>query len=263
LQNKIKGMLNVLAIKAPSYQQQHILKDLSIVLGAKFISNEAVPDLKIVTPEDLGYAESVTSSKDATVFVGGGGEKKAITDRILSIKTQIDEETNEFNKQKLRERLAKLSGGIYVVRVGGQTEVEIEDKKERIDDAIQATRAAMKEGIIPGGEIVYLSAIKALKPENENEEYAFRILSRALLLPFSRLMENSGFDAGEMRQKIEDKPPDYGVDVTTGKIVDMFNSGIIDPTLVATEAIRNGVSVASMIILSDGIIVEKEEEVKK
>jgi chaperonin GroEL len=259
-QNKIQGKLNTLAIKAPTFQQEQVLRDIATIVGAKFISQEMTIDLKELTIDDLGYADQVTSSRTATVIVGGGGKDTAVKERIDSIKSQLEEEENEFNKQKLRERLAKLTGGVYVVYVGGQTEVEMVDRKERIDDAIQATRAAMKEGIIPGGEIVFLGIDKVLKPKNDDEDYAFRILKNALKKPFEKLVENAGFNAGQLQERLSKELKGMGIDVTTGEIVNMVEKGIIDPTLVATEAIRNGVSVAISIILSGGTVCEIEEE---
>ena len=165
-----------------------------------------------------------------------------------------------MNKEKLKERLAKLTGGLHIINVGGSTEVEVNERKERATDAVLATKAAIKSGIVPGGEVIFLSLIDFLKPENENEEYAYRILNKALMSPFAKLLKNAGLDAGEMKTKLV-KEGD-GIDVTTGEVKDMIKEGIIDPALVAQEAIKNGISVAISIITSDGIICEQEEEKK-
>jgi chaperonin GroEL len=262
--NKMKGSLNCLVLKAPSYDRDNVLQDIAVTIGANFISKESTTpekfkELKI---EDLGYADRVTSTKDATVIVEGGGNKKEITERIKSIKNQIKEEDNEFKKEKLKERLAKLTGGVYVIKVGGATEIEAEEKYERADDAIKATASAIEEGIIPGGEIAFLGIMNNVQSENEEEEYAYRILKRALERPFKKLVENAGYNSGVMMTKVNPEKA-IGIDVTTGEVVNMYEEGIIDPTKVATEAIRNAISVANAIITSDGIISilnDKEEK---
>jgi len=263
IQNKMKGTVNTLAIKVPTYQQDNILKDLAVVLGATFISKSAGFDLVDVTINEMGRAQRITSTKDATVIVGGGGKKEDLDDRIEAIKMQKKEEENEFNREKLSERLAKLSGGVYVINVGGQTEAEIEEKVERADDAVRATRAAIEGGIVPGGEVIYLPIADCLISENEDEEYAFRILRHALKKPFEKLVENAGMNAGEQMANLKHKDFGFGVDVTTGDIIDLASNGIVDPALVSIEAIKNAVSVAISIITSDVITIEKEDSDKK
>ncbi|KKL14603.1 hypothetical protein LCGC14_2514000, partial [marine sediment metagenome] len=256
--NKIKGQMNTSAIKAPSFQMDKVLQDVATVVGAKFISKNAKMDLKEVTVDDLGYADRITSTKDATVIVEGGGKKKDVKERVQSLKNQIKDEGIDFEREKLKERLAKLTGGVYVVKVGGATEVEAEDKYERADDAIKATKAAIELGIVPGGEVVFLNARSVLK--SDNESYADKILYKALEKPFNKLVENGGFDAGEMRSMLSGTTNEFGIDVTTGDMVDMVEEGIIDPAKVAIEAIRNGVSVAIAMICADGIICEYGEK---
>lgn len=262
VKNKAEGRWNALAVKAPSFHQKEILQDISIVTGAKFVSKDAGVSLKELTIDDLGDAERITSTKDATVIIGGGGKKKAVKERVASIRKMIKEEDNEFNVEKLKERLAKLTGGVHVVKVGGQTEIEAEERNERADDAIKATKAAIEEGIVPGGEIVFLAIMDKLKPENENEEYAFRILRKALTKPFEKLVENAGLNAGKMMALLQGENFGFGVDVSDGEIKHMVKEGIVDPALMASEAIRNGVSTALAIITSDGIVAEIEEEKK-
>jgi len=262
VQTKIKGGAAVLAIKAPSYQMDKTLQDLAIAVGAKFISKDLKMDLKKVVAEDLGYAERVTSSKEATVIISGGGDPKTIKDRVDSIKHLLDEEENDFNKQKLRERLAKLTSGVYVVHAGGNTEVEVGERKERADDAVLATQAAMRDGIVPGGEVVYLKIRDALKPKNENEDYAYRILKNALFIPFDKLLGNAGMNAGEHHAYLKDRPFGWGIDLADGGIKNLSESGIVDPALVSIEAIKNAVSVAVALITSDGVVCEVEEEKK-
>ena len=268
VQNKIgpfrpgQKQLNSLAIRAPSFQQTDVLQDVAMVLGAKFISKESKFDLKKLTIGDLGTAETITSTKNATVIQGGGGDKKVLNKRVDSLKLQIKEEDNEFQQEKLRERLAKLTGGIYVVHVGGATEMESREKKERAIDAVLATKAAIEDGIIPGGETVYLKIVEALKPKNENEDYAYRILTNALKAPFTRLVENAGMNSGEWIYRLRDKDVNFGVNVETGELEDLVKSGVIDPAKVAIEAIRNAVSVAISMITSYGIVCDVEEEKK-
>lgn len=257
IKNKMEGRMQLLAVKAPSFQTENVLQDIATVVGAKFISSKAKMDLKEVTVDDLGFAERITSTKDATVIIGGGGKPQAVKERIKSLKEQLKDEDNGFQKEKLKERLARLTGGVYVVKVGGNTEVEAEERKERVDDAILATKAAIEGGIIPGGEVIFLSAREVLKPTNENEDYAYRILNRALEKPFNKLVENAGYDAGEMRSRLKDG---MGIDVTTGELVDLVDKGIVDPAKVAKEAIRNAVSVAVSLITSDAVICEYEEK---
>lgn len=259
--NKMEGKINFLAIKAPSFQREEILQDIAIVTGATFVSRQMKTDLKKLTIEDLGYAEQVISTKDATAIIGGDGEKKEIVDRIASIRKQLEDETREFNKEKLRERLAKLTGGLHIVNVGGNTETEVDEKKERAKDAVLATKAAIRSGIVPGGEVIFLS-LDDLTPKSEDEDYAYRILKKALRAPFDKLLQNAGLDPGEMKNKLGNSPFGCGVDVTTGEIKNMIKSGIIDPALVPQEAIKNAVSIAISIITSDGIVAEIEDEPK-
>lgn len=262
INNKMTGKANFLAIKAPSFNMKNILQDIATVVGAKFISSDAKMKLKEIQMSDLGKADKVVSTKDATTIRGGAGDPKKIKERIESIKNQIKEEEKEFDKEKLRERLAKLTGGVYVIRVGGHTEVEAEERRERADDAIRATKAAIQEGIIPGGEVIFLEAMKVLEPTDENEDYAYRILKNALYKPFKKLIENAGEDAGKFLAYLESKPFGYGVDITTLEIKDMLKSGIVDPTLVAITAIQNAVSVAVSMTTSDGIVAEYDEKGK-
>lgn len=254
IQNKMKGQMNTLAVKVPQFMNKDVLQDIATVVGAKFISSEAKTPIKEVTIEDLGTANECRASNEATVILGGGGDKKQIRDRVKALRVQVDDEENEFNREKLQSRLAKLIGGVYVVNVGGHTEVETRERKERAIDSVKATQAAIKGGVVPGGETIFLNLV--LEAESEDEEYAFRILNKAIKEPFNKLVENAGLNSGEMMAKIGDK----GVDVKTGEIVDLYEKGIIDPALVAKEAIENGVSVATALITSDAIVVEKKSE---
>ena len=260
IQNKMEGKLNVLVVKVPTFQQDENLQDIATVLGAEYINKQAGYDLKKLELSQLGGAEKVTASREATIIVGGKGKTEDIEARISAIKTQIEEEGDDFKEEKLRERLAKLTGGVYTVMVGGHTEVEIDEKKERAKDAVLATKAAIEEGIVPGGEVVYLPIIDKLEADNENDEYAYRILRNALKKPFEKLVENAGLNAGRMMAGVEAKDFGWGVDVTDGKIKELKKEGIIDPAKVSKEAIKNAVSVAIQIITSDGIVAEIEEK---
>ena len=262
IKNKLEGKMNFLAIQAPSYQKEKFLQDIAVVVGAKFITSSAKFDMKKLTLDDLGYAERVTSTKDATVIVGGGGKKADVKERTDSLREQLKEEENDFQKEKLKERLSKLTGGVFVCKVGGHTEVEAEERRERAEDSILATRAAIQEGVVPGGEIVFLEALKVLEPTNEDEDYAYRILKRALKKPFEKLVSNAGLDSGELIAKLNGKKFGHGVNVESGEIVDMVKEGILDPTKVSIEAIKNGVSVSISLITSDVVVAEVEDEKK-
>lgn len=260
IKNKMEGKINVLAIKAPGYQTKDVLQDIAILVGAKYVTEDTKFDLKNLKFEDLGLAGNVTSTKDASVIREGGGSKKSLRERISSIRGQLKEEDNDFEKEKLRERLAKITGGVYVIKVGGSTEMEAEERKERAEDAIQSTKASIKEGVIPGGEVVFLEALKVLVPASEEEDFAYRILRNALKKPFEKLVSNAGLNAGEYLSALKEKRFGFGVDVEDGKIKDMVKWGILDPTLVAVESVRNSVSVAISLITSDAIVTEHIEE---
>jgi chaperonin GroEL len=261
VKNKVEGRFNVLGIKAPSFKQKEFLQDIAVSVGGSFVSTEAFPDIKKLNFSDFGTAEKIVASKDATIITGGGGDKEQIEGRISNLKEQIEDETNEFTKTKLRERLGKLQGGIYTIVVGAQTEAEAREKKERAEDAVLATHAAIQGGIVPGGEVIYLdSSIVLSSPTNENEEYAYRILQKAIERPFRQLMLNAGYDPGQKKEILfrATSVKNAGIDVTTGKVVDMLKKGITDPTLVSIEALKNAMSIAKNLITADGVIIEKE-----
>jgi chaperonin GroEL len=263
IQTKMKGGMNVLCIKAPSFGnlQKEMLQDLAIMTGGTFMAEDHGREFKDYTVEDLGYAKTVKASEYSSTIIGLGGDKKAIKDRISYIKKQMEDPDTEFDREKLKERLAKMTGGVYVIKVGGSTEIEMNERKERVDDAILATQSAIKGGIVPGGEVTFLTALKKLKPSNPNEEYSYRILTKALNKPFEKLLSNAGLNAGYYLAKLEDKPFGWGVDVTNSEIKDMFVSGIIDPLLVLTESLKSAVSVAIMVITGDvGIVLEEDKE---
>ncbi len=262
VQTKLQGKMSLLATKTPVFgnYQKELLEDVAIMTGGTFVSSESGLALKDLKVEHLGYAEVVKATKSATTIMGNKGSLKDIKDRKASLRKMIDDPENDFEKEKLRERLAKLSGGVYVLKVGGITDLEMKERRERAEDSILATRAAIKGGIVPGGEVIFLPILKALVTKDENEEYAFRIMRKALEKPFAKLLTNAGLNYGYYLSKLESEPFGYGVDVTDNQVKDMKKSGIIDPTLVLKEAIKNAVSVAISIITSEGIVVLREKK---
>lgn len=255
VENKRKGAMNILCIKAPSFgkYQREMLEDLAVMTGGTVLDEASGKLIKDLTFDDLGLADTVKASKDSTTIIGNKGNPKAIADRLASIKLLMDDPDNkDIDREKLKERLSKMTGGVYVIKTGGATEVEMSERKERVEDAILATRAAIIGGILPGGETALLTARQELKPTNENEEYAYRILKRAVEKPFEKLLSNAGLNPGYYLAKLEDKPFGHGVNVKTLQVENMIESGIVDPALVVTEALRSAVSVAIMLITSNG-----------
>jgi len=259
-ETKRQGMMNLLCVKAPSFgkYQREMLEDLAVMCGGKVLDMDK--PLKEATFEDLGYAESIKSSKDSTTILGNKGNLGEIKTRIEALKTLLDDPESDLDKEKLKERVSRMTGGVYVIKVGGATEPEMTERIERVDDAIKATRAAIQGGIVPGGEVALLSARIKLEPTDENEEFAFRILKRAVEQPFNMLVGNAGLNPGYYLAKLEDKPFGFGLDVVDLQIKDMVASGIVDPTLVVTEALRSAVSVGILLITNGGISVLQQEE---
>ena len=249
IQTKLDGKMQILCVQAPSFgsNQKAMLQDIATITGSKFITEDAGHKIRNVLVDHLGHADRITATREATVIVGGKGSKSEILDRMLMIKKQIENETVAFDKAKLQERLGKLSNGIAVIRVGGQTEVEMHERKERVEDAIASTRSAIIDGIVPGGEVIYLKVRDAVKDND--------ILYQALKKPFFQLLANSGIDNSEIMFDINGKDNRLGVDVLDGQVKDMIDAGIIDPAGVSIHAIKNAVSVASQIILIGASIV--------
>jgi len=262
--NKIKGVLNTLAIKAPGFgdRRKEMLQDIAILTGGQVISEEIGRKLDSVKVEDLGQADRVVSGKDESVIVGGKGTKEAIDDRISILKKQIDETDSDFDREKLEERLAKLAGGVAVINVGAATEVELKEKKTRVEDAVHATKAAVEEGIVPGGGVALLRARKALleqKLEGE-EKLGLEILYQALEKPTRMIVENAGMDSGWVIREIESQGGNHGYNVMTMKFEDMIKSGIVDPAKVTRSALQNAVSVASMILSTEALVADLPEK---
>ena len=269
--NKLRGTINVLGVKAPGFgdRRKAMLEDIAILTGGKVISEEVGRKLDSTTVADLGRARRVTSTKDETTFVEGHGSQEAILGRVKQIKALIEETTSDFDKEKLNERLAKLAGGVAIIRVGAATEIELKEKKHRVEDALSAARAAVEEGILPGGEVALLNAVKALdKVKAEGDELTgVNILRRALEEPFRQLVANAGQDGGVMlegvrRKQAEAKSGTWGYDVIKNEIVDLVKTGIIDPAKVTRSALENGASVAAMILTTEALITDLPEKDK-
>lgn len=253
--NKLQQKIQVLIIRAPSFgdNQKSLLEDIAILTGAKLITSEAGHEFKNVTIADTGTAEFVTANKESSIIAGGGGDTKAIEDRVAAMRVQLEAEEQEFLKQKIRERLAKLTNGVAVIKVGGQTEIEMKERRERAIDAIEATKAAIREGIVPGGEVTFL-AIREVLDELKDDPAAI-ILRNALQRPFERLVTNAGFEPGQIRERLKSWSDDYGFDVTDGLIKNMVDAGIIDPTAVLKGALRNSLSVSVQLLTTAVVIV--------
>ncbi len=268
--NKLRGTLNVLAVKAPGFgdRRKAMLQDIAILTGGVFISEETGRKLESVNLSDLGQAAKVVADKDNTTIVGGKGREKEIKGRIEQIKVEIEKTTSDYDKEKLQERLAKLSGGVAIIRVGAATEVELKEKKHRVEDALSATRAAVEEGIVPGGGVALLNAIPALDKvqlDDEEARYGLAILRRALEAPTRKIAENAGLDGSVVlaeirkRQK-EEKNKNIGYDVMAGSYVDMLQVGIIDPAKVTRTAVENAVSIAGMLLTTEALITDAPEK---
>ena len=269
--NKLRGTINVLGVKAPGFgdRRKAMLEDIAILTGGKVISEEVGRKLDSTTVADLGRARRVTSNKDETTFVEGHGSQEGIMARVKQIKALIEETTSDFDKEKLNERLAKLAGGVAIIRVGAATEIELKEKKHRVEDALSAARAAVEEGILPGGEVALLNAVKALdKVQATGDELTgVNILRRALEEPFRQLVANAGQDGGVMlegvrRKQAESKSGTWGYDVIKNEIVDLVKTGIIDPAKVTRSALENGASVAAMILTTEALITDLPEKDK-
>ena len=262
--NKLRGTFKVLAVKAPGFgdRRKAMLEDIAVLTGGTVVSEDAGYKLENATLEYLGTAKRIVSDKDDTTIVDGGGTKDAIMSRINEIKVQIDKTTSDYDREKLQERLAKLSGGVAVVNVGAATEVEMKEKKARVEDALHATRAAVEEGIIPGGGVALLRAqdtLDKLKLEG-GQSVGVNILRRALEAPIRQICENAGAEASIVVQNVRDGKGAYGFDARDESYVDMFKAGIIDPTKVARVAVENACSIAGMVLTTEAAVTEIPEK---
>jgi chaperonin GroEL len=270
--NKLRGMLNVLAVKAPGFgdRRKAMMQDIAALTGGQLISEETGRKLETTTLNDLGKAEKVVSDKDNTTIVGGKGDSAQIKGRIEQIRVEIDKSTSDYDKEKLQERLAKLSGGVAIIRVGAATETELKEKKHRVEDALSATRAAIEEGIVPGGEIVFINAVAALdkvKMTGDDETIGVAIVRKALEAPIRKLAENAGQDGAVIIENVrrlakEQGNKHLGYNVITGEYCDMLKVGVIDPLKVVRGALENAASIAAMILTTECLVTDVPEKEK-
>ena len=270
--NKLRGMLNVVAVKAPGFgdRRKAMLQDIAVLTGGTVITEELGRKLETVVLADLGRAGKVVVDKNNTTIVDGAGDEKAIKGRIEEIRVEIDNSTSDYDREKLQERLAKLSGGVAVIGVGAATEVELKEKKHRVEDALSATRAAVEEGIVPGGGVALINAMAALDGltlEYDDEHTGVQIVRKALQMPLRGIVQNAGLDGGVIQQQVQAEQqakdnPNIGYDVMRGEFVDMIKAGIIDPAKVTKGALENAASIASMILTTEALITDIPEKEK-
>src|SRR3954451_8468582 len=263
--NKLRGGLKVAAVKAPGFgdRRKAMLEDIAILTGGQVISEDLGIKLENVTLDMLGSAKKVRVEKENTTIIDGGGKKTDIEGRCTQIRQQIEETTSDYDREKLQERLAKLAGGVAVIRVGGSTEVEVKERKDRVDDAMHATRAAVEEGVVPGGGVALLRAIKpleGLKPANDDQKVGIEIVRKALQWPARQIAENSGTDGAIVVGKLlESSDTNYGYDAQKGEFTNLVESGILDPTKVVRHALQGAASVAGLLITTEAMVAEKPE----
>jgi chaperonin GroEL len=270
--NKLRGMLNVVAIKAPGFgdRRKAMLQDIAVLTGGSVISEETGRKLETVTIADLGRAEKIVVTKDDTTVVGGKGDPKQIKGRIEQIRVEFDKSTSDYDKEKLQERLAKLSGGVAIIRVGAATETELKEKKHRVEDALSATRAAVEEGIVPGGGVTLINAVPALaelKMDDEDAQIGVNIVRKALEVPLKKIAENAGMDGSVVLETVrrtqkEQNNSRIGYDVIKEKYLDMVEDGVIDPAKVTRGALENAASIAAMILTTEALITDLPEKDK-
>ncbi len=263
--NKVRGVLNVCAVKAPGFgdRRKRMLEDIAIVTGGQPVLEELGVALNDVTIDMLGRAKSVKVTKDSTTIVDGCGSKQAIDERVAQIKAQIDETDSDFDREKLQERQAKLAGGVAVVKVGAATEAELKEKKSRIDDALQATHAAVAEGVVAGGGCALVNALHcldAVEAANDDEKVGIAIVRKACEAPLRAIAENSGFEGSVVADKVKNSPAGYGLNAYTGEYGDMLEMGVINPAKVTRCALQNAASVAAMILITDATVSDAPKE---
>ncbi|MCF0177415.1 MAG: chaperonin GroEL, partial [Bacteroidales bacterium] len=263
--NKLRGTLKVAAVKAPGFgdRRKEMLQDIAILTGGTVVSEERGYTLENASMEMLGRAEKVVVDKENTTVVNGAGDKAAISERAAQIRKQIESTTSDYDREKLQERLGKLAGGVAVLYVGAASEVEMKEKKDRVEDALSATRAAVEEGIVAGGGVAYIRAIdslKGLKGDNEDEQIGINIVARAIEEPLRTIVENAGVEGSVVVQKIKEGKGDFGFNARTEKYENLLAAGVIDPTKVARVALQNAASVAGMFLTTECVIADKKEE---
>lgn len=263
--NRIRGSLKICAVKAPGFgdRRKEMLEDIAILTGGTVISEVKGMTLAQAKVEDLGTAEKISVNKDRTVIVNGAGSKEAIADRVAQIKAQIETTSSSYDKEKLKERLAKLAGGVAVLYIGAPSEVEMKEKKDRVDDALSATRAAIAEGIVPGGGVAYIRSIAALdqlKGSNDDENTGIAIIRRAIEEPMRQIMRNAGVEGAVILQKVLEGKGDFGYNARTDSYENFFETGVIDPAKVTRVALENAASIAGMFLTTECVIADKPEE---
>ncbi|MFQ6332855.1 chaperonin GroEL [Methylophilus sp. 3sh_L] len=266
--NSMRGILKVVAVKAPGFgdRRKAMLEDIAVLTGATVVSEETGMQLEKVTLEHLGHAKRVEVQKENTIIIDGAGDAAKIKARVQSIRTQIAEATSDYDKEKLQERVAKLAGGVAVIKIGAATEVEMKEKKDRVDDALHATRAAVEEGIVPGGGVALLRArsrIGALKGDNDDQDAGIRIVLRAIEEPLRAIVKNAGEEPSVVIAKVLEATGNTGYNAATGEYVDMVETGVVDPTKVTRTALQNAASIAGLILTTDATVAELPKEDKK
>ncbi len=263
--NRLRGTLKVAAVKAPGFgdRRKEMLQDIATLTGGQFISEERGFTLENTTPDMLGRADKVSIDKENTTIVNGKGDRAMIEDRVAQIRKQIEKTTSDYDREKLQERLAKLAGGVAVLYVGAASEVEMKEKKDRVEDALNATRAAVEEGIIPGGGVAYIRAIEALKGlkgENEDEQTGINIVAKAIEAPLRTIVENAGVEGSVVVQKVKEGTADFGYNARADRYENLLSAGVIDPTKVTRVALQNAASVAGMFLTTECVIADKKED---
>ncbi len=263
--NRLRGSLKIAAVKAPGFgdRRKEMLEDIAILTGGTVISEEKGLMLENATLDMLGSAEKITIDKDTTTIVNGEGDKEAISNRIGQIRSQIDRTTSDYDREKLQERLAKLAGGVAVLYVGAPSEVEMKEKKDRVNDALSATRAAVEEGTVPGGGVAYIRAsekLEGLKGENDDETTGIEIVKRAIEEPLRQIVGNAGKEGAVVVQKVREGKADFGYNARTDQYENLYKTGVIDPTKVARVALENAASIAGMFLTTECVITDKKEE---
>ena len=263
--NRLRGSLKVCAVKAPGFgdRRKEMLEDIAILTGGVVISEEKGMRLEGATIDMLGRAEKITVNKENTTIVNGAGSKEQIAARVAQIRAQIEKTTSDYDREKLQERLAKLAGGVAVLHIGAPSEVEMKEKKDRVDDALSATRAAIAEGIVPGGGVAYIRSVAALddvKGDNDDETTGVRIVKRAIEEPLRQIVANAGVEGAVVVQKVKEGKADYGYNARTGEYENLMAAGVIDPAKVTRVALENAASIAGMFLTTECVIAEKKDE---
>ncbi|MEE1208334.1 MAG: chaperonin GroEL [Muribaculaceae bacterium] len=263
--NRLRGSLKICAVKAPGFgdRRKEMLEDIAVLTGGTVISEEKGMQLANATLTDLGRADKVTVNKENTTIVNGAGQKEAIAARVAQIRAQIEQTTSDYDREKLQERLAKLAGGVAVLHIGAPSEVEMKEKKDRVDDALSATRAAIAEGIVPGGGVAYIRCVAALadlKGDNDDEQTGIDIVRRAIEEPLRQIASNAGVEGAVVVQKVSEGKDDFGYNARTDKYEAMYEAGVIDPAKVTRVALENAASIAGMFLTTECVIAEKKEE---